>query len=233
MRSAYFGSTTNGGGRHGKAGSSMGWVKTLPRPSATPARPISNRDTPRLRVPLSPIPPTNPRFLIATQRRVGQHPRPLTDALLIETSAIRNRCKPRRMSHFHFSNRDKTPLLSIFAFPFSLPALLIGSPAIRIRPKAPEINHLNFSNRHEMTKSPNAFDCGHSPSLAPPECLRDLYAPLWPRPRRQEVKDSPCRPFASLIGSSAIRIHRNSPRISHLNFSNRHEMAGNRLEKEM
>ena len=179
-------------------------------------------------MPLSPIPPTNPRFLVATQRRVGQHPRPLTDAL-IETSAIRNRCKPRRMSHFHFSNRDKTPLFSIFAFPFSLPALLIGSPVIRIRPKLCKINHLNFSDRHRITKSASALRWRHGLVLAPPQCLRHLCGP---GPRRQEVKDSPCRPFVSLIGSSAIRIHRNSPRISHLNFSNRHKTALKKTGKE-
>jgi hypothetical protein len=78
---------------------------------------------------------------------------------LIGASAIRNPCKPLRISHFRFSNRHKMRPLHPGRFRgtrLRLPLrpaskTLIGSPVIRIPLKARRVSRLSFSNRRLFT----------------------------------------------------------------------------------
>jgi len=80
--------------------------------------------------------------------------------------------------------------------------ILIATPAIRIHRNPHRISHLDFSNRHEIPEDPFRAAPGGSR-------VSSFQFPVSP---------------SILIATPAIRIRRNPHRISHLDFSNRHEI---------
>jgi hypothetical protein len=193
---------------------------------------ISNRDTPRLDMHVSPALSTHRQILIATERlrlaesglaicwsRFTHHeprrrpPRESWITVLIGSPVIRISSKPRRMSHLTFSNRRKTKGFA--------------SAPCGIGPRPSEL--LVQPGRFRLRTSPIA-------TLAIRNAAKSFSSIKSAIPNRDRAPGPPPAPFARipqpqmsrsrfLLGSSVIRNPHKQPRINHLKISNRHKTA--------
>jgi len=158
----------------------------------------SNRNSPELEIPLTPVSSATYIFLIATNSRIIVPSGHSLRRFLIAKPKIRNCPNSRLFNALDFSNREKSCLHHLAAagpFLASLPpwilASLIYTPKIRNRRNPHRISSLHFSNRGSDKASAS---------------------------RANNVSRGTSLPF--LIYTENIRNPRNLPRISHLHFSN-------------